>query len=136
MSLSTLDQVRLQIGDTDTDNALFTNAEIDQFLERHDDQVLPAAADACDALAARFARDFDFKWKDGEFKKGSRADRYAKLAEQLRARAGVGQPATSLPVTRVDGYSDDLSTEDGAGVGRADRTGTVRAGYFDGDIPR
>ncbi len=135
MSLSTRDQVRLQIGDTDTGNALFTDAEVDQFLERHDDQVLPAAADACDALAARFARDFDFKWKDGEFKKGSRADRYAKLAEQLRARAGIGQPAASLPVTRVDGYSDDLSSEDGAGVGRSDRTGTVRAGYFDGDLP-
>lgn len=135
MSLSTRDQVRLQIGDNDSNAFLLTDAEIDSFLERHTDQVLPAAADACDALAARFARDFDFKWKDGEFKKGSRADRYAKLAEQLRARAGVGQPATSLPVTRVDGYSDDLSSEDGAGVGRADRTGTVRAGYFDGDLP-
>lgn len=135
MSLTTLDQVRLQIGDTDNTAFLFTDVEIGQFLERHNDEVLAAAADACDALAARFARDFDFKWKDGEFKKGSRADRYAKLAEQLRARAGIGQPATSLPVTRVDGYSDDLSTEDGAGVGRADRTGTVRAGYFDGDLP-
>lgn len=136
MSLSTRDQVRLQIGDNDSTAFLLTDAEVDQFLERHSDQVLPAAADACDALAARFARDFDFKWKDGEFKKGSRADRYATMAKELRARAGVAQPASSMPVTRVDGYSEDLSTEDGAGSGRADRTGTVRAGYFDGDIPR
>ena len=131
MSLSTRDQVRLQIGDTDTGNALFTDAEVDQFLERHTDQVLPAAADACDALAARFARDFDFKWKDGEFKKGSRADRYAKMAEQLRTRAN--QAASSMAVTRVDGYSEGYTSEDRTG---SERTGTVRAGYFDGDIPR
>lgn len=136
MSLTTLDQVRLQIGDTDNTAFLFTDVEIGSFLERHSDNVLLAAADACDALAARFARDFDFKWKDGEFKKGSRADRYAKLAEQLRANAGIAPAAGSMAVTRIDGYSDDLSSEDGAGVGRANRTGTVRAGYFDGDIPR
>lgn len=103
------DRVRLEIGDTDTDAPLFTDDEIDTVLAERAEDVFLTAADLCDILATRFAADFDFKWKDGEFKKGSRSASYAARAVALRTRS-AGGGITSVPVTRVDGYSQDLST--------------------------
>ena len=105
------DRVRLQIGDTNTSSPLFTDLEIDTILSERANDVLITSADLCDILATRFASDFDFKWKDGEFKKGSRSASYAKRAIALRTRAAGGGIA-SVPVTRVDGYSQETSTRD------------------------
>lgn len=106
-----LDRVRLEIGDTTVAAPLFTDTEIETVLAERAGDVFLTSADLCDILATRFAADFDFKWKDGDFKKGSRSAQYAARATALRARSAGGGLA-SIPVTRVDGYSQDLSTRD------------------------
>jgi len=51
---SLIDMVRLKAGDTETTPILTDNA-IQAFLDNNDDNVLLAAAEACEALAAHFA---------------------------------------------------------------------------------
>lgn len=94
------DQVRLEIGDTDVDpdaDALFSDEAIDGFLARYgavgtdSDAVVgtikSAAADACDALANRFAREFDFSEDGQSFSRSQRSRAYADRARQLRDNA-------------------------------------------------
>ena len=83
-----LAKVRLEVGDTDTDDQLFQDEEIQVKLAERADNVLLTAADLCDILAARFARDYDFAAPgDREFKRSQRSEMYAKRAESLRDRA-------------------------------------------------
>lgn len=107
---TSLAKVRLEIGDTDSAAALFADEEIQVKLGARGDNVLLASADLCDILARHFARDFDFKSDNQEFKRGSRSARYQALAQQLRDRASGG--VASIPSTRVDGYSQDISSTD------------------------
>jgi hypothetical protein len=108
------DKVRLLIGDTDSTKPQLYDDEIAFF------------------LAAKYARGFEFS--DGErrtFKPGERVEHYTKLAQRLRTRASGG--VSVIQTTRVDGYSEDISSRDGAG--QASSTGRVRAGYFNPDLP-
>lgn len=125
-------KVRLELFDTTSGTALLSDEEIQVKLTEHSNNVLLAAAALCDILARRFARDFDFKTDDQEFKKGARAKVWADLATDLRTRAGGG--LSTVTVTKVDGYSDDLSTRSGAGQ-TSRSTGRVRRGYTDPDLP-
>lgn len=123
--------VRLQIQDTDLTNPLFSDAEITIYLNQRGGNVLQAAADLCDVLAARFAQEFDFETDQQRFLRSQRSKAFAALSKTLRARAAGG--ITSYPTTRIDGYSDDISSEDVSVLNP--RVGRVRAGYFDPDIP-
>jgi hypothetical protein len=131
------DQVRLELGDTDETRALFADEEIDAKLDARAGNVLLTAADLCDILATRFAREYDFEWQGagesarGKFSRSQMAKMYADRAVTLRDRAtgGIG----TITTTRIDGYSDDLSTRDGAGTVGAG--GRVRSGYSAPDLP-
>lgn len=104
-----LAQVRLEIGDTDSAAPLFADEEINVKLAGRADNVLLTAADLCDILARRFARQFDFESDNQKFSRSQMSKQYAALADELRSRAsGV----TSVPSTRIDGYSQDITTED------------------------
>lgn len=136
MALTDLAAFRLELGDRDEASLLFDDDEAQHFLDNRPGNVLLAVADACDALARQFSQDFDFEWKGsdtaaGKFSKSQRAAAYTKQAAALRVRAEGGM--TAVEITRVDGYSDDLSTRDGAG--QASRTGRVRQGYYNPDVP-
>lgn len=122
------DKVRLLIGDTDEDSALFTDDELDYFLSERADQPMLAAADACDALARRFARKPDFTTDNQAFKWSHVAKQYADLAVSLRARAGGISTAST---TRIDGYSQDI---DSHSVLEAD-TSPRRRYWGDRDVP-
>lgn len=124
------DRVRLEIGDTDTTSPLFSDLEITTILSERADDILLTAADLCDMLATRFAADFDFKWKDGDFKKGSRSASYAARASALRARIAGGGIA-SIPIVKVDGYSQDTSTRD---TSRSTVTGIERSPFGSDDF--
>jgi hypothetical protein len=50
--------------------------------------VVLAAAEACEALAARFARDAAYSAAEFEHSQALKAESYMKLARQLRGRAG------------------------------------------------
>lgn len=107
---TSLARVRLELGDTDSDAPLFADEEIDRKLEDRGDNVLLAAADLCDVLARRFARRFDFKSDNQEFKRSQMSAQYAALARDLRDRAAGG--VASVSSTRVDGYSQDVTNTD------------------------
>jgi hypothetical protein len=66
---------------------------------------LLAAALCCDWLAAMTAADFDFETDGQSFKRGSISKSYADRAVALRAEARTQSGITSVPVTRIDGYS-------------------------------
>ena len=120
---ATRDKLRLLIGDTDSTQVLFQDDELDYFLSERTDVVLLAAADACDALATRFARDYDFETDSQSFKRSQQSKAYREMAASLRARAsGI----TTLVTTRVDGFSDDVDADAGAVAG----TVNVRQRYF------
>jgi len=104
-----LAKVRLEIGDTDSAAALFADEEIAVKLSARADSILLTAADLCDILARRFARAFDFESDNQKFARSQMSKQYAALAADLRSRAsGVA----SVPSTRIDGYSQDISSED------------------------
>lgn len=133
-------KVRLYIGDTDVTRQLFTDAEIDLVIddpEGANGNALVAAADCCDILATRFAREHDFEWEGsqnarGKFNRSQMSKMYADRAKQFRQRSPAGQVG-SASTSRVDGFSEDITSRDGAG--ETSRTGRVRAGYFNPDLP-
>ncbi len=106
MALSPRDRLRLQIGDTDVSAPLFTDDELDAFLDEQNGSLLLAAAEACDVLATRFAFEFDFDALDQKsFKKSQRARAYADRAVALRERAQSEAGVSVQKVVRRDGYS-------------------------------
>jgi hypothetical protein len=85
------DLVRLYIGDTDTENPLLYDDELDALIDRAV-SVLAAAADACEVLAAKFAREFNISEDNQSWNLGERSAHYLALAKQFRERAsGIGQ---------------------------------------------
>jgi hypothetical protein len=129
--MTPVDEVRLEIGDEDSAAQLFTDPQIEKKLSDRGGAVLATAADLCDILATRFAGAFDFSSAARqEFKRSQKSQAYERRAESIRKRIGG---LTTVSTTRVDGFSDDITTRDGAAQGS--RTGRVKAGYFDPDIP-
>jgi hypothetical protein len=129
--LTDLDKFRLELGDTDTDRALFNDDEAGYFLDQRPGNVLLAVADACDSLARRYSRDVDVTTDGQQLLRSQKAKAYRDQADALRKRAGGG--ITTVTVTRVDGYSDDIDTREGGGGDS--RTGRVLRGYSDPDLP-
>lgn len=103
-----LHNVRLAIGDTDSTAVLFTDEELGIYLDARSDSVNLAAADACETLARRFARQYDFSTDGQSFSRSQMSKMYLDLAVQLRSR---GEGLTTQPVTKVDGYSDDIAAD-------------------------
>jgi hypothetical protein len=136
MPISTdLDRFRLELGDIDATAPLFNDDEAQHFIDNAS-SILLAVANACDALARRFARQFDFATtSEKRFDLSQKSKAYRAEAEALRARAkleangGLGVITT----TRADGYSDDLNTRESAGL--VGVNGRTRRGYYDGDLP-
>lgn len=96
--LTDLDRFRLELGDVNEQTPLFNDDEAQYFIDRRPGSILLAVADACDALAARFASDFDVEWQGstdarGRYSRSQKSQMYAERARALRARAatdGVG----------------------------------------------
>src|SRR4051794_31493642 len=89
--LTDLDKFRLELGDINATTPLFNDDEAAYFINAHPGNVLLAAAAACDALATRFAGDFDFETDGQKFNRSTKAKAYADRATALRTRAnGIG----------------------------------------------
>jgi hypothetical protein len=133
---ATRDKVRLYVGDTNADRPLFNDNEIDLVIDDRDGDALQAAADCCDILATRFAREHDIEWQGGQnartkLARSQMSKAYTDRAKALRARAN-GQ-VTVASTSRVDGFSDDIDSH--AGAGQVPPGGRVRAGYTNPDLP-
>lgn len=122
--------MRLEIGDTDSTDALFTDEEINYKLTANADSIVPTVIELCDILAVRFSREFDFETDDQKFARSQKAKAYADRAAELRAQGGSGFTTTSQ--TKIDGYSQDITGRDAS---PSPATGRVKRGYYDPDLP-
>jgi|GEM_PF-3482973 len=86
LSVTDRDLVRLKVGDTDSE--LLTNSEIDTYLAAWPGNVELAAADAAEAVAAKYSRDFNFSTDGQAFNRRERVAHYMDLAKTLRSRGG------------------------------------------------
>ena len=110
-------RLRLKIQDTPPngaaewpagDAALFDDDELDDLLEDEGSVILAAAA-ALEALATRYSRDVDFTADGSSFMLSKRVDGLRREARRLRAKGrGIGV----TPPKRVDGYSDDVVSDE------------------------
>ncbi len=88
---SALDKVRFLCGDTNLDWQLLQDEEINYILAIYTDTTL-AAAEACDAIAAKLSRDVDTTNLELSVRASQRAEAYVRRANELRAK--VGRAAT------------------------------------------
>jgi hypothetical protein len=100
-----IDKLRLEIGDLASADQLYTDDQLTYFLDSYG-SVLGAAAAACDALAARFARDFDFQWKDQKFSRSQMSRAFAQQAAAIRARSDATPSVLSVCRERRHRFGD------------------------------
>ena len=82
-----IDDIRLEIRDTDATRYQFTDEELLYlYYQREDEKLYDAAAHACEILAARYAREADFKDGEISIKLSNLAKNYADHATSLRKR--------------------------------------------------
>lgn len=121
MSVDTnLEKLRLAIGDTDVSdsgaNAIFKDAELNYFLSEESNDITNAALRACYAAMARFARAYDFETDGQKFARSQMYQAFSDLAEKLEAQGATLSSATStittIDITRVDGWSDDITNQE------------------------
>jgi hypothetical protein len=96
-ALSDRDQVRLAIGDTDAADPILTDDEVDNFLTARAHvattggttyNIPAAAADCAGAIAAHYAREFDFAEDGQNFRRAQRVGHDQALERTLRSRSG------------------------------------------------
>jgi hypothetical protein len=104
VTLSSRDQVRLAIGDTDSTDPLLSDDEVDSYLAARGQldtgggtvyNIPAASADAAGAIAAKYAREFNFGEDGQRFDRAQRVGHYMALEVRLRTQAG----GVSVPVS-------------------------------------
>ena len=106
---TTLEKLRLYIGDTDSAAPLFYDPELQVFLDNNSDNPKLAAIEACMVLATKFARAYDFETDGQRFDRSQMSKAYRELAKALREQASA---VTTIDSTRIDGYSDDIANQE------------------------
>lgn len=81
------DRVRFLIGDTNEDDQLLTDEEIESSLTKNGSDVLQAAVESCYAIAANFSREADIQTGDYSEDLSQRAEAYKDLADTLEQRS-------------------------------------------------
>lgn len=89
LSLSDLDRVRLRVGDTDMSDPLLSDQEIETLLGEWPGNLDLVAANAAEAIAAKFSRGFNFTTERQQFNRSERVNHYTQLAANLRRRGGA-----------------------------------------------
>jgi hypothetical protein len=95
---SNRDKVRLMVGDTNEDDPLLYDDEVDAFLTQRtvlndsggtvSVNLAAAAADCAGAIAGKYSRDFDFSEDSQQFSRAQRVGHYLSLERDLRNRSG------------------------------------------------
>lgn len=90
--------VRLLVGDTDAADPLLLDAEVDAFVANRtvltstggtlSTNLNAAAADCAGAIAAKYAREFDFAEDGQQFSRAQRVGHYMSVERELRNRSG------------------------------------------------
>lgn len=113
-------RIRLEIGDTDNstdagvkpDGTNFTDEELVYFYDQESSIVEAGAARACEVLARFWALHSEsVRIRDYQLTARQQATQYRRLAEDLRERSGTLFKSGSAPVLPVDGYSNDVNSQ-------------------------
>lgn len=86
LATSPLYQVRLLVGDTDTNDQLVSDEEINWYVSQQTSVKL-AAADVCEAIAAKFARWTDASVDGVSESASQKSERYSARAKELKQDA-------------------------------------------------
>ena len=102
------DKIRLLIGDTDTNDQLLSDEEID-FVITQQPNVYYSAAQCCETIAGKFGRDVSTTLEGMSIAKRQRFENYLNMANNLRVmamRALPSQPfAASIDTEQRKAYS-------------------------------
>ena len=99
-----IDLVRLRVGDTDPAELLLTDVEVTSLVEQTESSgeynLAQASADAARAIAAKFARGYNFATDGQSFNRSERVDHYLGLYAGLQevAVGGSGSSVSAAPV--------------------------------------
>ena len=100
---SDVEMVRLLMGDTDIDDAMFQDGEINRFLTFNDNDVYSTAGQVARAAAAKFASEADTAVESVKVSLSQKSKALETLAIQLEDQAVKQTGALGTPV--VDGVS-------------------------------
>lgn len=92
------DKVRLLVGDTDDDHQMLVDTEIEFALTEEADDIYLASARLCEIIAARFARDVNYRFSTLWLDSGDAYDHFLSLAERYRTESSrnTGQPIFTM----------------------------------------
>ncbi len=116
-STAVSDRVRLNIGDTDENQALFDDAELDDIIVQETSENASTARCA-EILALRFARQYDFMADGSSFFRAQKSKMYRALGKEFRAKS---DGSVVIQPVRQDGYSDDIASNEVNITRRRDR---------------
>lgn len=113
LATSTRDQVRFLLGDTDPEEPLLSDAEVD-YLVSTEGVAQQAAAIGAERLAARYARETSRSMGSLSISADQKSRHFRELAEQLRQELATraGAPWAAITTTRKDALEDDTSLVD------------------------
>lgn len=115
---SSMDDVRLRIGDVSSGDQQLANEEITYILGSVTSNVVLASIECCDLLAARYARYADTRNEGLDVKASQRFEHYRQLAATLRRQAN------SVAEVFVGGLSLDTKED------RAEDTDLVQPSFY------
>lgn len=125
MSVDTdLEKLRLRIGDTNVADsgaqAVFKDSELNYIIAAEPGDIEAQALVAFRMAAAKYARAYDFETDGQRFWREQQYKAYLALAKELTARGvttstGDVASVTTVDVTKIDGYSDDIANQDVSG---------------------
>lgn len=104
-----LDKFRLELGDVDETDPLLNDDEANYFLAKYDPvNILSSVADACEALAARFARQMDFSEDGQSFRASQQYAQFKAQAAECRRRAHRSGSVQVLSLVTPYSEGDDV----------------------------
>ena len=105
-STSLRDECRFLIGDTQDDEWMLSDVEIDYLITKHEgkNSIYATAAAACDAIVSKLAREIDIVSDAQSLALGQLMDRYKTLAADLREQAAEDLGGASNLFWGASGY--------------------------------
>lgn len=108
------DRVRFRLGDTDVEDPLLSNEEIEAVLSENSDQEDETIIQLAEHLAAKFARRVTMSVDGLSISYSDLSKRYSEMATKLKAQmseqAGIGVPVVpGLSISEMDGV--DANTD-------------------------
>jgi len=85
---SEIKRLRRLVGETDVSASPYTDAMLEEYIERAEGVVYWAAAEICQEKAAGAASLFDFSADGGSYQRGDIAAKWQKLSERYRSLGG------------------------------------------------